>query len=141
MGDEAVDVPVSARQPILGTDLTHVRVRPCGRIVELGFKDEGGTPVVLALPHQALGMLLMTLPKLIEMSLRQRTGNASLRHVYPVGDWNVEAASDEEALLLSLTTPDGFSVCFCLPCDDARRLGGVLSDFAPAPSRAAPVRH
>ena len=136
-----MNLPVSGRRPIVGTDLTHVRVRPCGRIVELGFKDEGGTPIVLALPHQALGMLLMTLPKLIEMSLRQRTGNPSLRHVYPVGDWDVEAASDEEALLLSLTTPDGFSVCFCLPSDDARRLGGVLSDFTPGQTGTAPVRH
>lgn len=136
-----MDLPVSVEQPIVGTDLTHVKVRPCGRIVELGFKDKAGTPIVLALPHQALGMLLMTLPRLIEMSLRQRTGNPSLRHVYPLGDWNVEAASDEESLLLSLATPDGFSVSFCLGANDARRLGGALSDHAPPPSRAAPVRH
>jgi hypothetical protein len=136
-----MDVPVSDRQQILGTDLTHVRVRPCGRVVELGFRDAAGTAVVLALPHQALGMLLMTLPKLIEMSLRQRTGNASLRHVYPLGAWTVEAASDNQSLLLGLTTPDGFSVSFCLPADDARGLGGALSDHAPAPSRARPVRH
>jgi hypothetical protein len=141
MGDEAMDLPVSALERIVGSDLTHVAVRPCGRIVELGFKAEGGVPIVLALPHQALGMLLMTLPRLIEMALHQRTGNASLRHVYPLGDWHVEATSDEASLLLSLATPDGFSVSFCLPADDARRLGQVLADHAPVPSRKPPVRH
>jgi hypothetical protein len=33
---------------------------------ELGFKE-----------HRAIGMLLMTLPRLIEVSLRQRTGNSN----------------------------------------------------------------
>jgi hypothetical protein len=110
-------------------------------VVELGFKDAGGAPIVLALPHQALGMLLMTLPRLIEMALRQRTGNAALRHVYPVGDWQVETTTDDASLLLSLATPDGFSVSFCLPAADARGLGEALSDHASAPSRTAPIRH
>lgn len=132
---------MSDQAHVVGTRLTHVRVRPCGEIVEFGFKDGGGSPITLALPHQALGMLLMTLPRLIEMSLRQRTGNASLRHVYPVGDWHVETATDETSLLLTLATPDGFSVSFCLPGDDAHRLGRLLADFAPRPSEPQPVRH
>jgi hypothetical protein len=86
-------------------------------------------------------MLLMTLPRLIEMSLRQRTGDASLRHVYPVGDWRVEAATDNESLLLSLATPDGFAVSFCLPFDDARHLGQALANQMWAPQSAMPVRH
>lgn len=126
---------------VVGTHLTHVRVRPCGTIVELGFRDGGGSPITLALPHQALGMLLMTLPRLIEMSLRQRTGNATLRHVYPVGDWHVETATDETSLLLTLATPDGFSVSFCLPSDDAHRLGRLLADFTPRVSEVPLVRH
>lgn len=132
---------MSDQPQIVGTRLTHVRVRPCGEVVELGFKDRSGSPITLALPHQALGMLLMTLPRLIEMSLRQRTGNASLRHVYPVGDWHVETASDETSLLLTLATPDGFAVSFCLPFDDAQHLGRLLADFMPAASAAPPLRH
>jgi hypothetical protein len=132
---------MSDPREILGTSLTDVRVRPCGEIVELGFKDESGSPITLALPHQALGMLLMTLPRLIDMSLRQRTGDATLRHVYLVGDWRVETASDGESLLLSLATPDGFAVSFCLPFDDARALGQSLAGFVPALTPAMPIRH
>ena len=80
-------------------------VRPCGRVAELGFKDKTGALVVLALPHEALSMLLMTLPRLIETSLQQRTGDASMRHVYPADNWQVEAAIGEAALLLTLATP------------------------------------
>jgi hypothetical protein len=119
-------------------------VRPCGRIAELAFRDEAGALVVLAIPHQALSMLLMTLPRLIETSLRQRTGDASIRHVYPAGDWRVEAAAGDAALLLTLATPDGFSVSFRLACEDAQQLGAVLSEAAPAVVSSAqtpPLRH
>jgi hypothetical protein len=117
-------------------------VRPCGRVAELGFKDKTGALVVLALPHEALSMLLMTLPRLIETSLQQRTGDASMRHVYPADNWQVEAAIGEAALLLTLATPDGFSVSFRLPSEDAQRLGAVLSDGALAAGAAPPpVRH
>ena len=97
--------------------------------------------MTLALPHQALGMLLMTLPRLIEMSLRQRMGDASLRHVYSVGNWRVEAATDNQSLLLTLATPDGFAVSFCPPFDDARHLGQALATQMRAPQSAVPVRH
>ena len=125
---------------IAGSQLTSVRVSPCGHVVEFGFKDGSGNPMTLALPHQALGMLLMTLPRLIEMSLRQRMGDASLRHVYPVGDWRLEAATDNQSLLLTLATPD-FAVSFCLPFDDARHLGQALANQMRAPPSAMPVRH
>jgi hypothetical protein len=136
--DRPVGVPprhVEVVQP------TYAGVRPCGRIAELGFRDTTGALVVLAVPHQALSMLLMTLPRLIETSLRQRTGNASLRHVYPAGDWTVEATAGDSALLLTLATPDGFSVSFSLPPADARRLGEALADYAPALTPNVPVRH
>lgn len=131
---------MSSQPEIVGSQLTSVRVSPCGHAVEFGSKDGSGNPMTLALPHQALGMLLMTLPGLIEMSLRQRMGDASLRHVYPVGDWRVEAATDNQSLLLTLATPDGFEV-FCLPFDDARHLGQALATQMQAPQPVMPVRH
>lgn len=136
-----MEIPMSDPLEIVGTDLTDVRIRPCGHIVELGFKDGSGRPITLVLPHQALSMLLMTLPHLIEISLRERAGDASLRNVYPVGDWRVEAASNGKSLLLSLATPDGFAVSFCLPFDDAQRLGQVLADVTPRSAPAVLRRH
>jgi hypothetical protein len=117
-------------------------VHPCGRVAELGFRDSAGKLIVLTLPHQALSMLLMTLPRLIERSLRQRTGDASLRHVYPAGKWTVEAAAGEPALLLTLATPDGFSVSFRLGSKDAQGLGAALGNGALAAAEAMPpARH
>jgi hypothetical protein len=132
---------MSNQPQIVGSQLTSVRVSRCGYVVELGFKDGSGYPMILALPHRALGMLLMTLPRLIEMSLRQRMGDASLRQVYPVGDWRLEAATDNQSLLLTLATPDGFAVSFCLPFDDARNLGQALATQMRAPQSDMPVRH
>jgi hypothetical protein len=123
---------------IIVTHLTDTRISPCGHVVELGFKDASDRPIALALPHGALGMLLMTLPRLIDMSLRQRSGDASLRNVYSVGDWQVDAAAAGRSLLLALTTPDGFAVTFCLTLDDAQCLGQVLKDAIP---QGAPIRH
>ena len=68
-------------------------------------------------------------------------GDASLRNVYPVGDWRVEAASDGKSLLLSLATPDGFAVSFCLPFDDAQRLGQVPTVVTPQSAPAVLHRH
>jgi hypothetical protein len=139
--DHAVTGTAEPRQVEIAQP-TYAWVRPCGRVAELGFRDKAGALITLALPHQVLSMLLMTLPQLIETSLRQRTGDASMRHVYPVGSWHVEAAANGAALLLGLTTPDGFAVSFRLPCEDAQRLGEVLCDCAPPPAPdAVPVRH
>src|SRR5262245_12620045 len=118
------------------------RTPGCARAAASPSSASRGDLAVLTLPHQVMSMLLMTLPQLIETSLRQRTGDASIRHVYPVGSWHVEAAAGEPALLLGLTTPDGFAVSFRLPCEDAQRLGAVLADGVPQPPPAAKsVRH
>jgi hypothetical protein len=133
--------PMSAPREIICASLTCVRVTPSGQAVELGFRDNSGIDSILVLPHQVLGMLLMTFPGLIEIALRLRTGDTSLRHVYPVGDWQVEAASDGGSLLLKLVTPDGFAVSFCLPAGDARALGGLLARHTSALARTRPIRH
>jgi hypothetical protein len=134
-----MDRPIGALQVEIAQP-AYALVRPCGRVAELGFRDKSGALVVLAVPHQALSMLLMTLPRLIEASLQQRTGDASMRHVYPVAEWRLEAAAGEAALLLTLATPDGFSVSFSLAPGDAQRLGEALCDGAPAPPPPR-VRH
>jgi hypothetical protein len=129
--------PMSDPREIICASLSCVRVRPSGQAVELGFREGSGADSTLVLPHQVLGMLLMTLPGLIETALRLRTGDTSLRHVYPVGDWQLESASDGESLLLRLATPDGFAVSFCLAAGDARTLGGVLAGHTMGARRSA----
>ena len=36
----------------------------------------------------------MTFPRMIEMALRRRTGNAALRQVYPLGDWQLHLGDE-----------------------------------------------
>jgi hypothetical protein len=110
--------------------------------VEIGFMDHAGEQTALELPQECLGMLLMTLPTIIEAALRRRTGNSELRQVYPLGDWQLHLGSDPDSLIVSLATPDGFRVAFCVPFDQAAALGEALSRQQTArDSEPPPVRH
>jgi hypothetical protein len=123
--------------------LTHFSVCCSGRHVEIGFTDDAGEPAALQLPQECLGTLLMTLPRMIEMALRRRSGNADLKQVYPLGDWQLHAGDEPESMILSLSTPDGFRVSFCAPIRQATELGEALTrlehaDFA---GQQHPIRH
>src|SRR5436190_14632216 len=122
--------------------LTHFSVCCSGRHVEVGFTDQTGEAVSLELPQECLSTLLMTLPRMIEMALRRRTGNPTLRQVYPLGDWQLHLGSEPHPMIISLATPDGFRVSFCAPFEQAAALGEALA--RPEQTEAAepsPVRH
>jgi hypothetical protein len=111
--------------------------------VEIGFTDDAGEPAALQLPQECLGTLLMTLPRMIEMALRRRSGNADLKQVYPLGDWQLHAGDEPESMILSLSTPDGFRVSFCAPIRQATELGEALTrlDHADFAGQQHPIRH
>jgi hypothetical protein len=128
--------------------LTHFDVCCSGRHVEIGFTDHSGKPALLYVPHESLSSLLMTLPAMLQEAVQRRTGDASLRTVYPLGDWQLNRDVDEKSILLTLTTPDGFSVSFAVAPRDAAALGEALSNAptSPEPSKtnvaaAARLRH
>ena len=122
--------------------LTHFTVCCSGRHVEVGFTDQMGEPVSLELPQECLSALLMTLPRMIEMALRRRTGNPALRQVYPLGDWQLHLGSEPESMIISLATPDGFSVSFCAPFQQAAELGEALArQESMKDAKPSPVRH
>jgi hypothetical protein len=134
-------MPDRARR--LGVDkLTHFSVCCSGRHVEVGFTDQMGEPVSLELPQDCLSALLMTLPRMIELALRRRTGNPALRQVYPLGDWQLHLGSEPESMIISLATPDGFSVSFCAPFEQATELGAALArPEQTEDAEPSPVRH
>jgi hypothetical protein len=122
--------------------LTHFSVCCSGRHVEVGFTDQTGEPVALELPQECLSTLLMTLPRMIEMALRRRTGNPELRQVYPLGGWQLHLGSEPHSLIISLATPDGFSVSFCAPFEQAAELGEALARQEHVENvEPPPVRH
>ncbi len=85
-----------------------------GTSVRLGMKDAAGRPLSLRMPLECLNQLMMTLPGIVRQAMQRRYRDPSLRIVYPVTQFQVELADDGETRILTLETPDGFSVSFGL---------------------------
>jgi hypothetical protein len=118
-------------------ELTTCGVQPGGETLELSFTDAAGTPVSLQIPFNHAQAMLMTLPRLLGVALKQVTGNPQARYVFPLGRWAVETASDDNnCLITTLSTEDGFEVSFGLPAEACRSLGWVLKDEADGMMRA-----
>jgi hypothetical protein len=69
----------------------------------------------------------MTLPRAMQMLLRQQMRDQTLRYVFRLGRWHVEKATTPGTRLLTLSTVDGFEACFSLSDADANRLAKRLS--------------
>jgi hypothetical protein len=57
------------------------------------IENAGGRPISLRLPSFCVEQLLMTLPHLPSKVLPAQHGDASLRPVFALGDWRLEAAA------------------------------------------------
>ena len=113
--------------------LTTLAVSPDGTAVAINVIDDGGEPGSLVLSTDALRSLIMSLPRVMQQALQLRYRDPSLRLVYPLGPWRLEASTDPERLLLTLSTTDGFEVTFSVPSD-------TLGRFAEAAARAGEAR-
>ena len=107
----------TAVHELAGEWLTTWSVSPDGRRGRFGFADAAGRPCRLDLPVEAVGGLLMTLPRVLQTAL-DRLGDGTARMVQPLGLWHLERATDPGRLILTLSTPDGFSVAFALASDE-----------------------
>ena len=92
--------------------LTTCQVASDGSSVRLQFIDANGQAGALAFPVGVLSSLVMTLPALANAALQARHHDPSLRIVYPLGSFAVEAAGGRPSSILTLRTPDGFTVSF-----------------------------
>jgi hypothetical protein len=54
------------------------------------------------------------LPNLIDKALRSRYRDNTLRYAYPLASWSVERSSGPETGMVTLSTTDGFNVCFSM---------------------------
>jgi hypothetical protein len=94
--------------------LTTYQVAPDGYAVRLCFEDAKGQPGALTLPTSCIHQLIMTLPNLLSKAIRAQHGDETLRAVFPLGHWNLEAEAGTSNLILTMTTSDGFEVAFTL---------------------------
>lgn len=119
--------------------LTTCGVAAGSDIVEIAFIDAAGNPVSLRVPLVHAQSMLMTLPRLVGRALRNATGSAESRFVFPLGQWRLEAATEQSFVIATLSTEDGFEVSFGIPPEACRGLGWALKREAEnsAPERDA----
>lgn len=92
--------------------LTTFSVAADGETVSLGFLNENDEPSVLALPTVCIKELMLSLPDMMRQSLSRKYCDQSLRLIYPVDAWALEASSEPGRLILTLRTPDKFEIAF-----------------------------
>jgi len=106
--------------------LTACDVTPDGSAILLGLVDTDGKPATIRLSLNQVGALAMTLPDLINKALRSRFKDQSLRYAYPLASWAIEQSSDSATGMVTLSTTDGFTVCFSMGREVQSELGEAL---------------
>lgn len=109
--------------------LTGCSVEIGGDHISLGLLDGDGRPVQLKLSAADACSLAMTLPRLLQASIREKHRDDSLRYAYPLDGWTIETASDETQLILTLVTGDGFEVSFTTRPDMCSALRSALGNY------------
>ncbi|MDB6108050.1 MAG: hypothetical protein JWO52_8049 [Gammaproteobacteria bacterium] len=94
--------------------LTTCQVCPDGRHVRLNFANTRAGMATLRVTSACVQQLLMTLPRLLSTALKIQHRDSSVRAVFPLHDWRLEAAVGSGDLILTMTTTDGFEVAFSL---------------------------
>lgn len=110
--------------------MTSSRLTTCslvknGHAIRLEFVDGEGQPVAVEFPFDQAQSIIMTLPQMLSKALQRRTQSRSSRYVFSLGHWSIES-SDENGLILTMATPDGFQVSFAIPFDACRAMGWAL---------------
>ena len=104
-----------------------------GASISLLAEDVSGAPVRLTFSTEVLSSLVMTLPQMVTAAVQRHRNDPSARLVYPLAESKMELGTDLSTRILTLTTPDGFTVSFALT--DAQ-----FSDLAQSHARCAALR-
>jgi hypothetical protein len=102
---------------IIGTTLTSFEIAPDGSTVSIHVADQDSRPGSLVLSADCLGPLMLSLPEMSQQVLQRRYRDDSLRLIYPVGNWRLEASTELSRLILTLSIGDGFTMAFALEPD------------------------
>ncbi|HEX3505503.1 MAG TPA: hypothetical protein VHU22_19125 [Xanthobacteraceae bacterium] len=110
--------------------ITSSRLATCGvlkkgQVIHLGFFDDSGQPTSVELPFEQATSLILTLPHLISRAVAMQTNDPMARCVFALRQWTVERA-DNDGLILTLNTDDGFGVSFRVPFDTCKAIGFAL---------------
>jgi len=101
-----------------------------GDRILLGFVGPDGQDIEIKVLTADACAIAMTLPRLLKNSLWEKHHDASLRYVFPLDTWKVEAASDGTQVILTFATDAGFEISFASKPDMVSSLGSALFESA-----------
>jgi hypothetical protein len=119
--------------------LTTCSVAPDGSNIGLEFLDQSGATIAVELPLDQAEAVVMTLPHLLARALVNCTGSAAARYVFELDEWSIERAKDQNCLIATLKTRNGFEVCFGVPFEACQSLGSTLQRGADEAVEASAV--
>jgi hypothetical protein len=93
-----------------------------GTAVRLLVDDVAGRTVGIIFTIETLSALLMTLPTMATSAIKRAHNDPAMRITYPATDFRIEL-SPGNARILTIGTPDGFSVSFSLTEEFSQELG------------------
>lgn len=118
--------------------LTICRIATDGTNVGLEFLDQSGGTVTVELPLDQAEAVVMTLPHLLARAVKRQTGNDDARYVFGLQGWSIEGAKEQNCLITTLTTTNGFEVSFGIPLEACHSLGWNLMRGAEGQAVEAP---
>jgi hypothetical protein len=110
--DEAQGPPqrlTTAAEEIVGKELIAYDIASDGDWFRMSFICVNGKRGSLSLPTECLMALIMTLPRMMTEALSARFGDD-----FQAVEVLIEGSPDPNTFIITLTTPDGFSVSFSL---------------------------
>jgi hypothetical protein len=113
---------------IEASGLTTCCVVKGGDHISLGLLDRNGETVEIEVSAADACSIAMSLPRLLNGSLREKYADPSLRYVFPLDMWKVEAASDGTQVIMTFQTGGGYEVSFSTRPDMCQSLGGALAE-------------
>jgi len=102
-----------------------------GSSIRMSMKDASGDPLSVRMPLECLNQLLMTLPGMVRQAVQRQHRDPTVRVVYPLARFQVELADDFETRILTLETPDGFSVSFGLTEEQCQQIAADRRNDVP----------
>jgi hypothetical protein len=112
---------------ITSSRLTTCNVVDEGRAIRLDFLDPEGRPLSVEFPFEQAHAIIMTLPQMLSQALKRLTLDQTARYVFPLGRWSIESG-DNQSLITTLATKDGFQVSFAIPFDACKAIGWALKN-------------
>jgi hypothetical protein len=93
-----------------------------GTAVKLVVCDVANRKIGIILTIETLSALLMTLPAIASSAVKRAHNDPSMRITYPLREFEIELGPDN-LRILTIGTPDGFTVSFSLTEELSQELG------------------